>query len=95
MITYPIVQLGQTPQALTTSPPISSFLTNPKGVFDSQIATVEDVVTTKLKDANFRSMLIGGGVGLLAGLLLYPLGQSLMGYRAVKTSETPPQDYAY
>jgi hypothetical protein len=95
MMTYPIVQLGQTPQALTTTPPVSSFLTNPKGVFDAQIATVEDVVAQKLKDANFRNMLIGGGIGLLAGLLIYPLGQSLMGYTVIKKSNLGPQDYAY
>lgn len=75
---YPVVQLGQTSQALPTTPAVSSFMTNPRGVVDSQIATVEDVVAAKLKDANFRTMLIGGGIGLVAGLLLYPLGQSLI-----------------
>lgn len=95
MVVYPVIWLGQTQQALTTTPPISSFLTNPRGVLDAQIANVEDVVATKLKDSNFKSAVIGGGIGLLAGLLLYPLGQYLMGYTPVKKSNLGPQDYAY
>jgi len=95
MITYPIIQLSQAQQPLATTPPVSSFLTNPKAAIDSKIAVAEDVVIAKLKDANFRNMLIGGGIGLLAGLLLYPLGQSLMGYTVVKKSDLGPQDFAY
>jgi len=94
MITYPIIQLSQAQQPLATTPPVSSFVTNPRGVIDSQIASMEDVVIAKLRDANFKNMLIGGGIGLLAGLLLYPLGQSLMGYTAVKKNMAP-QDFAY
>lgn len=94
MIVYPVISLGQAQQPLATTPPFSSFMTNPKGVIDSQIASVEDVVAAKLKDANFKNMLIGGGIGLLAGLLLYPLGQSLMGYTTIK-KDMAPQDFAY
>lgn len=94
MMVYPVISLGQAQQPLATTPPFSSFMTNPKGVIDSQIVAVEDVVITKLKDENFKNMLIGGGVGLLAGLLLYPLGQSLFGYTAVKKNMAP-QDFAY
>lgn len=91
---YPVIGLGQTVQPLQTTPPVSSFMTNPKGVFDSQIANVENVVAQKLKDESFKNMLIGGGIGLLAGLILYPLGQSLMGYTAIK-KPMAPQDFAY
>lgn len=92
MVRYPVVHLGQTPQALTTTTPTSSFLTNPRSVIDSQIASMEDVVAQKLKDANFKNMLIGGGIGLLVGLILYPIGQSLMGYTAVKDSYLEPEE---
>jgi len=87
---YPIIRLGQAQpisQPLQTSAP-SSFLTNPKGAIDAQIASIENTFAEKMKDQNFKSMLIGGGIGFL-------IGQSLMGYTAVKTSNMPPQDYAY
>lgn len=95
---YPIIRLGQTTQPISqplqTSAP-SSFLTNPKAAFDAQIASIENSFAEKLKDQNFKSMLIGGGIGFLVGLIVFPIGQSLLGYTAVKKSETPPQDYAY
>lgn len=96
MITYPVISLGQISQPISQplQPGPSSFLTNPKAAIDAKIAEAEDVVAAKLKDTNFRNMLIGGGIGLLAGLLLYPLGQSLMGYTAVKKNMAP-QDFAY
>jgi hypothetical protein len=98
MNVYPVVRLGQTTQPISqplqTSAP-SSFLTNPKAAIDAQIATVENTVAEKLKDQNFKSMLIGGGVGLVIGLILFPIGQSLMGYSAIKKSDLPPQDFAY
>ena len=95
---YPIIRLGQTvqpiSQPLQTSGP-SSFLTNPKGAIDAQIASIENTFAEKMKDQNFKSMLIGGGIGFLVGLIAFPIGPSLMGYTAVKTSNMPPQDYAY
>lgn len=94
MLVYPVISLGQEQQPLATTTPVSSFLTNPRSVIDAQISAVEDVVVTKLKDENFKNMLIGGGIGLLAGLLLYPLGQSLFGYTVVK-KDRAPQDFAY
>lgn len=95
---YPIVRLGQAVQPISRplqTPGPSSFLTNPQGAIDAQIAAVENTVAEKLKDQNFKSMLIGGGIGFLVGLIAYPIGQSLFGYTAVKTSNMPPQDYAY
>lgn len=97
MVVYPVIRLGQAQPVsapLQTSAP-SSFLTNPQGMVSSGIAKVEDVIAAKLKDQNFKTMLIAGGVGLLAGLVLFPLGQSLLGYSVVKKSDLPPQDYAY
>jgi hypothetical protein len=94
---YPVIRLGQAAQPISqplqTAQP--SLLTNPKGAFDATIANIEDTVTQKLKDQNFKSMLIGGGIGFLIGLIAFPIGQSLMGYTTIKTSNMPPQDYAY
>jgi len=94
---YPIIRLGQALQPISQplQPAQPSILTNPQGAVSSGIAKIEDVITQKLKDQNFKSMLIGGGIGFLVGLLAFPIGQSLMGYTAVKTSNLPPQDYAY
>lgn len=94
MITYPIISLGQAQQPLATTPPVSSFMTNPRGVIDSQIANIEDTIAQKLKDQTVRSLLIGGSFGLIIGLVLCPIGQSLMGYTVVKKSDLGPQDFA-
>jgi hypothetical protein len=72
-----------------------SILTNPQGAVSSGIANIEDYIAQKLKDQTVKSMLIGGSFGLILGLVLYPIGQSLMGYTTVKKSDLPPQDYAY
>lgn len=94
---YPIRRLGQMIQPISQplQPAQPSILTNPQGAVSSGIANIEDYIAQKLKDQNFKSMLIGGGIGLLAGLILFPIGQSLFGYTVTKKSDLPPQDYAY
>lgn len=103
----PYVRLGQAVQVVSQpnqpAQPISqplqaaqpSILTNPQGAVSSGIASVEDYIAQKLKDQTVRSLLIGGSFGLIVGLVLYPIGQSLFGYTVVKKSDMPPQDFAY
>lgn len=94
---YPVMRLGQAAQPvsqpLQTAQP--SLISNPQGAVSSGIANVEDYITQKLKDQTVRSLLIGGSFGLIIGLVLYPIGQSLMGYTPVKMSDLPPQDFSY
>lgn len=57
------------PLAPVSAPGFSSFVTAPQQAVNAEIATIQEAVVTKLRDENFRNMLIAGAVGFAAGFV--------------------------
>lgn len=82
MITYPVVRLGQTPLP-PARPPASS---------PDILKAVQEKVAAEVKAISIKSALIGGGIGLLAGFIIVPIVQNLMGYERVKKVDLERQE---
>lgn len=83
--TLRVVRLGQ------AIPPPAKPPT-PSGDIPSTLKAVEERVAAEVKAISVKSALIGGGLGLLAGFIVVPLVQNLMGYERVKKSDLERQE---